>query len=267
MMKKILAPLFLLITLQVSAQEIPADTAKKDLADTIKKDLFTAPDTVPKLRSKALAYVPPALLIGYGVASFYAKPVRQLDYYVQTRVQAHKPTFRTVVDSYAQFSPVAAVYVLNLAGVTGKNRFLDRTILLGISSGLMAGSVRVIKNATHRLRPNGESTVSFPSGHTATAFMAAEFLAQEYSGKSVWYGVAGYTVAVSTGVFRMYNRNHWFSDTVAGAGFGILSVKAAYFIYPHMRDFLTAKGKDGKTAMLIPTYQEGRVGFNFAMQL
>ncbi len=131
----------------------------------------------------------------------------------------------------------------------------------------MAGSVRVVKNATHRLRPNGENTVSFPSGHTATAFMAAEFLAQEYSGKSVWYGVAGYTVAFSTGVFRMYNRNHWFSDTVAGAGFGILSVKAAYFIYPYMRDFLTAHSKDGKTAMLMPTYQNGMVGFNFAMQL
>lgn len=266
-MKKILAPLFLLIALQATAQEIPVDTTKKDLADTIKKDLFTAPDTVPKLRSKALAFVPPALLIGYGVASFYTKPVRQLDYYIQTRVRETKPNFRTVVDSYAQFSPVAAVYVLNLAGVTGKNRFMDRTILLGISSGLMAGSVRVIKNATHRLRPNGENTVSFPSGHTATAFMAAEFLAQEYSGKSVWYGVAGYTVAVSTGVFRMYNRNHWFSDTVAGAGFGILSVKAAYFVYPHIRDFLTTKGKDGKTAMLMPTYQDGMVGFNFAMQL
>ncbi len=130
-MKKILAPLFLLFTLQVNAQEVTVDTAKKDLADTIKKDLFTAPDTVPKYRSKVLAFVPPVVLIGYGAASFYAKPLRSLDYYVQTRIRDSKPTFRTVVDSYAQFSPVAAVYVLNLVGVSGKNRFLDRTILLG----------------------------------------------------------------------------------------------------------------------------------------
>ncbi|MFD2864059.1 phosphatase PAP2 family protein [Mucilaginibacter antarcticus] len=266
-MKKLLAPLFLLLALQVNAQEITVDTTKKDLVDTIKKDLFTAPDTVPKLRSKALTFVPPILLIGYGAASFYVKPLRQLDYYVQTRVKDSKPTFHTVVDSYAQFSPVAAVYVLNLAGVTGKNRFLDRTILLGISSAIMGGSIRVVKNATHRLRPNGENSVSFPSGHTATAFMGAEFLAQEYSGKSVWYGVAGYTVAAGTGIFRVYNRDHWFSDIVAGAGFGILSVKAAYFIYPYMRDFLTAKGKNGKSAMIMPTYQDGVVGFNFALQL
>jgi membrane-associated phospholipid phosphatase len=267
MMKKIFFALFLIVTIQANAQEIPVDTTRKNLGDTIKKDLFTAPDTVPKLRSKVLAFVPPAILIGYGAASFYAKPLRQFDYYVQTRVENSEPTFHSVAESYFQFAPVAAVYALNLAGVTGKNRLLDRTILLAMSSAFLAGSTRIVKNATHRLRPNGENYVSFPSGHTGTAFMGAEFLAQEFSGKSVWYGVAGYTLAGATGVFRMYNRNHWFSDTVAGAGFGILSTKAAYFVYPYIRDFLTAKGKNGKAAFLMPTYQEGVPGLYFTMQL
>jgi membrane-associated phospholipid phosphatase len=267
MMKKIFCAVFLFVTIQANAQEIAVDTTKKNLGDTIKKDLFTAPDTVPKLRSRALAFVPPLILIGYGAASFYVKPLRQLDYYVQNRVENSKPTFHSVAESYFQFAPVAAVYALNLAGVTGKNRLLDRTILLAMSSGFLAGSTRIVKNATHRLRPNGESYVSFPSGHTGTAFMGAEFLAQEYSGKSVWYGIGAYSLAAATGVFRMYNRNHWFSDTVAGAGFGILSTKAAYFVYPYVRDFLTAKGKDGKTATLMPTYQDGTVGMYLAIQL
>jgi membrane-associated phospholipid phosphatase len=97
--------------------------------------------------------------------------------------------------------------------------------------------------------------------------MGAEFLAQEYSDKSVWYSVAGYTIAATTGVFRMYNRDHWFSDVVAGAGFGIISTKAAYLIYPYLRNKLTHKSKDGKSTMFMPTYQNGAVGLAFAKEL
>jgi membrane-associated phospholipid phosphatase len=85
-------------------------------------------------------------------------------------------------------------------------------------------------------RPDGSSNNSFPSGHTANAFMGAEFLYQEYKDVSPWYGIAGYVVATGTGLFRMYNNRHWFSDVVAGAGFGILSTKVAYWIYPWMKE-------------------------------
>lgn len=265
-MKYILIVFLFLTSLKVNAQAVP-DTTKKNLGDTIKKDILTAPDTVPKLHSKAWSFVPPLALITYGALSFPVHPIRQLDYDIRGEVKEHYPTFHSVAESYFQFSPVAAVYVLNLAGIEGKNRFFDRTIVLGLSAGILGGSLRITKSLTHRLRPNGENYLSFPSGHTGTAFMGAEFLAQEFSGKSVWYGIAGYTVAGLTGVFRIGNRDHWFSDTVAGAGYGILSTKAAYFIYPYIRDFLTHKGKSGKTATLMPTYQDGMPGISFAMQL
>jgi hypothetical protein len=243
------------------------DTTKKKLGDTIKKDLLTAPDTVRKLHSKAWSFVPPLALITYGALSFPVHPIRRVDYYIRNEVKDHYPTFHSVAESYFQFSPVAAVYVLNFVGVAGKNRFLDRSIILGMSAAIFAGSASITKRAAHRLRPNGEDYLSFPSGHTGTAFVGAEFLAQEFGDKSPWYGVAGYTVATMTGIFRIGNRDHWFSDTVAGAGFGILSTKAAYFIYPYMRNFLTHTAKSGKTAMLMPTYQEGTPGLSFAMQL
>lgn len=265
-MKYILIAFLFLTSHTVFAQQA-TDTTKKSIGDTIKKDILTAPDTVRKLHSKVLAFVPPLVLITYGALSFPVHPIRRLDYYVRSEVKTHYPTFHSVAESYFQFSPIAAVYVLNLAGVSGKNHFLDRTVALGLSASILAGSLSITKHVAHRLRPNGEDYLSFPSGHTATAFMGAEFLAQEFAGKSVWYGVAGYTVAGLTGVFRIGNRDHWFSDTVAGAGFGILSTKAAYYIYPYMRDFLTHKGKSGKTATLIPTYQDGMPGMAFAMQL
>lgn len=265
-MKHILIAFLFLTSHTVFAQEV-ADTTKKNLADTLKKDILTAPDTVPKLHSKVWAFVPPVALITYGALSFPVHPIRRVDYYIRNEVKEHYPSFHSVAESYFQFSPVAAVYVLNLAGIEGKNRFVDRTLVLGLSTAIVGGSLRITKLATHRLRPNGENYLSFPSGHTATAFMGAEFLAQEFAGKSVWYGVAGYTVAGLTGVFRIGNRDHWFSDTIAGAGFGILSTKAAYYIYPYLRDFLTHKGKSGKTATLVPSYQDGVPGISFAMQL
>jgi membrane-associated phospholipid phosphatase len=159
------------------------------------------------------------------------------------------------------------VYGLNLVGVEGKNRFIDRTALLGLSGAFLGISEGITKHATHRLRPNGADYLSFPSGHTGLAFMGAEFLAQEYSDKSPVYTVIGYTFAVTTGVFRMYNRDHWLSDVVAGAGFGVLSTKLSYLVYPYIRNKLTHTDKQGRKTMVMPTYQDGVPGISFAMQL
>jgi hypothetical protein len=257
-MKRVLCILLCIVTFSANAQK---------LADTIKKDLLTAPDTVKKLHSKTWALIPPAVLIAYGASSFVIHPVRQLDYYVHGEIQNTAPDFHSKAESYFQFAPVAIVYGLNLAGIEGKNRFIDRTALLGLSAGILSVMDYGLKNTTHRLRPNGGDYLSFPSGHTSTAFAGAEFLAQEYSGKSVWYGVAGYTIAATTGVFRLYNRDHWFSDVVAGAGFGILSTKLSYLVYPYIRNALTHKDKKGRSTMFMPTYQDGTVGLSFAMQL
>lgn len=264
-MKNILAILLCVITLGASAQV--TDTAKKKLGDTIKKDILTAPDTVKKLHSNPKSLIAPAILIGYGFSSFAIKPVRDFDFYVQGRYHRFTPNFNTTAESYFLFAPIVMVYGLNLAGVEGKNRFIDRTALLGLSSVILGGTELGLKHVTHRLRPNLADYYSFPSGHTGAAFLAAEFLAQEYSSKSPVYTVIGYSFAVTTGIFRMANRDHWFSDVVAGAGFGIISTKAAYLIYPYIRNALTHTTKQGKKLSFMPTYQDGAPGVVFAMQL
>jgi len=278
--KKIFVILISLISFGVSAQQKAADTSKKKLADTVKKDLLTAPDTVKKLHTNPLSLVPPIAMITYGSLSFVVHPIRRFDYYIKSEVAKTDPTFSTHAESYFQFTPVIAVYGLNLAGVVGKNRFIDRTALLGLSGGILALTEGLTKRFTHRLRPNGADYLSFPSGHTGLAFMGAEYLAQEYDAKSPWYGVFGYTVATGTGVFRMYNRDHWFSDVVAGAGFGILSTKLAYLIYPPIRNWLTkgdqkaaeksADNIDNKkksrfhNTLLMPSVQGDAVGLAFS---
>jgi hypothetical protein len=264
-LKNIILALFCIISIEANAQV--TDSTKKSLPDTIKKDLLTAPDTVKRLHSKPFALVIPTALIAYGASSFVIHPIRRFDYYIHSEVEKTGPNFNTKAESYFQFAPIVMVYGLNLIGVSGKNTFIDRTALLGLSGGIFGVSGLITKKLTHRLRPNGADYLSFPSGHTGIAFMGAEFLAQEYSDKSPVYTVLGYTFAVTTGIFRMYNRDHWFSDVVAGAGFGVLSTKAAYLIYPYLRNKLTHKGKQGKSTMIMPTYQNGTPGLSFAMQL
>jgi len=266
-LKKIILALFCFITITTNAQVNTADTAKKNLADTVKKDLFTAPDTVKKLHSNPLSLIAPVALISYGVSSFVFHPIRRFDYFIYSETQKTDPTFSTKAESYFLVTPIVMVYGLDLIGVEGKNTFIDRTALLGLSGGILGLTGYITKYTTHRLRPNRTDYLSFPSGHTSIAFMGAEFLAQEYSEKSPVYTVIGYTVAVTTGIFRIYNRDHWFSDVVAGAGFGILSTKAAYLIYPYLRNKLTHKDKNGKSTMIMPTYQNGVPGLSFAMQL
>jgi membrane-associated phospholipid phosphatase len=268
-LKKIIFVLLCFISFEATAQvnEITDTTKKVNRLDNVKKDLFTAPDTVKRLHPNPLSFIPPAIAIAYGASSFFITPIRNVDYYLRDEIAKTNPNFNSKAETYFLFTPIVMVYGLNLIGVQGKNTFIDRTALLALSGIFAGGTDEITKKLTHRLRPNGQDYLSFPSGHTTAAFMGAEFLAQEYSDKSPIYTIIGYTAAVTTGVFRMYNRDHWFSDVVAGAGLGVLSTKAAYFVYPYLRNALTHKGKNGKSAMIMPMYQDGAVGMSFAMGL
>lgn len=145
------------------------------------------------------------------------------------------------IDDLSQYAPMAAVYSLDLFGLKGKHDMVDQTIILGTAYALMGVTVNSLKAITNVQRPDGSSLNSFPSGHTATAFMGAELLRREYWDISPWIGVAGYAVAAGTGFFRMYNNRHWFTDVLAGAGIGIFSVQAAYWLYPTITKALFRK--------------------------
>ncbi|MFA5816039.1 MAG: phosphatase PAP2 family protein [Bacteroidales bacterium] len=176
----------------------------------------------------------PSVLVGYGFAGLMIDPIKNLNLKIRSEITSRVTTHRHI-DNFTQYAPAGAVYGLNLLGIKGKHNFLDRSIILGTSLAVMGISVTGIKQLTHIQRPDGTSYNSFPSGHTATAFACAEFLYQEYKDVSVWYGIAGYTIAAGTGFMRMYNNRHWLTDVVAGAGFGILSTKIAYWVFPKIK--------------------------------
>ena len=73
----------------------------------------------------------------------------------------------------------------------------------------------------------GESYQSFPSGHATAAFAFASAVAARVSKRSSpqasWLGPLLYGAASLTGVSRMYDGSHWFSDVVMGAGIGTVT--------------------------------------------
>jgi membrane-associated phospholipid phosphatase len=231
------------------------------LADTVKKERTAKPDTI-----KLTGLIIPAALITYGALSFAVHPIRRFDYYLHDEIAKSDPNFHTNAETYFLFTPIVLVYGLNLAGVEGKNNFIDRTALLALSGGIAGVSDFSLKHLISRQDPGHAGYSSFPSGHTIGAFASAEFLSQEYSDKSIIYPIIGYTIATTTGVFRMYNRDHWFSDVAAGAGIGMLSTKAAYWVYPCLRKWLTHTDKTGRSTFIMPTYQDGMAGLAFAKE-
>ena len=141
------------------------------------------------------------------------------------------PTFHTKVDNYLQFSPIVIAYGLDAAGLKSRTDFVNRTVILIKGEMLMMGSVNLLKQATHQLRPDGSTYNSFPSGHTAQAFAAATFLSEEYKLRLPWMPYAAYGIAGSVGALRMANNRHFISDVLFGAGLGVLSMKAAYWTH------------------------------------
>lgn len=200
-------------------------------------------------RPTTAGLVVPGLMLGYGFYALKNPTLQALNHTTRAELQEDHPRFHTSIDNYLEYTPALSVYALNLIGIKGKHNFKERTIILGISSLLMSSTLSVTKRATHSLRPDGSTYNSFPSGHTATSFMGAMFMWEEYKDVSPWYGIAGFAVAATTGTLRMYNNRHWFSDVVAGAGLGILSTKAAYWIYPKLD-----KAFKGKSTVVMPTY-------------
>ena len=139
--------------------------------------------------------------------------------------------FKTEIDNYTQFFGPVMATGLKIAGVEGRSdwgRYLTSTAM---SYGIMALFVNSIKYTAKEMRPDGSTRNSWPSGHTATAFVGATILHKEYGlTRSPWYSMAGYGVATATGVMRVLNNRHWVSDVLSGAGVGIMSGELAYAI-------------------------------------
>lgn len=118
------------------------------------------------------------------------------------------------------------------------------------SEALTLLSVEVLKRTTNKTRPNGRDDRSFPSGHTAVAFAAAQYMQM----RGGWrYGVPAYLAAAATGYSRVQAKEHYWRDVLAGAAIGI----ATSYYFTDNRERMTFGmmfGRDSVHAQLHTTW-------------
>jgi len=213
-----------------------------------------------QIQFRAKQLIAPVALITYGIVGMSNNKLESFNNHIKEEVKEHIDE-KFTIDDFSQYLPLASVYGLSAIGIKGKNSYRDKTVIVATSYLIMGITINSLKRILKVERPDGSGFNSFPSGHTATAFMGAELVYQEYKDVSIWYGMSGYFVATGTGAFRLYNNRHWLTDVVAGAGIGILSTKAAYWLYPSVNRLLASKKQTDKKTAFIPYYDGKQVGF------
>ena len=133
-------------------------------------------------------------------------------------------------ETYIQYLPLAVTLGLKAFGVESRSSW-GRMVTSGAMGGaIMLAATQSMKHIISTRRPDNSDDHSFPSGHTATAFVTATILHREYGHISPLVSIGGYATAAATGIMRIRKNRHWASDVAAGAGIGILATELGYCI-------------------------------------
>lgn len=167
-------------------------------------------------------------------------------------------------DDYVQYLPIVSYVGLGVCGAPCRHSFKERLIVTATSYIALGAMTNGIKYSVKEKRPDSNARNSFPSGHTATAFMGAELVRTEY-GRG--YGIGAYTVATGIAFLRLYNDRHWLNDVLAGAGVGILSARIGYWMLPLNRKLFRMDKKKERTVVALPSYsmQDRHIGMTFVL--
>lgn len=245
-MKKIIA--FILLTI-LQMQNIYGQ-----VPDTIMESRETTQQPDREYHFNCGQLVIPTVMIGTGVLGLTSDWVESKNHTLKDHLVGDWQHHKIKVDGYTQYLPVASVYALNLCGIKGEHSLREYTVIAVTSLVLSSATTEILKRSVYEQRPDETDNRSFPSGHTAVAFMGAELLRHEYRNVSPWIGVAGYAVATGTGFLRIYNNRHWLTDVIAGAGIGILSAKASYWLFPYIGRKLLKNKKPKSSAHFLTNY-------------
>lgn len=150
--------------------------------------------------------------------------------YIYNLRNTYFPSFAYCYDDFLPYIPVVIMLGMRMAGIKSRSNWKHMLTAAVFSFALMGIAICSIKSLAGVLRPDGSDFLSFPSGHTATAFTSACLLYKEYGSKSSWIGVAAFLPALITGISRPLNNKHWLSDVVGGAVIGILMVEVGYYL-------------------------------------
>ncbi|MCU0417814.1 MAG: phosphatase PAP2 family protein [Cytophagaceae bacterium] len=174
--------------------------------------------------------LPAAALLGTAALTHWSSGFLS-DAAIRSSIQETTPHFHTSADDYLRWAPIPFVYALDIMGVKAKHPWVERSWILLKGEIMMAATVYTLKYTTDVYRPDSSDTRSFPSGHTAQAFLGATFIAFELGSHSIWYPIGAYLFASGIGAMALWNDRHWFSDVAAGAAIGITTMQLAYWTH------------------------------------
>ena len=219
---------------------------------------------MPSAGQKWADYVVPASLIAVGSYGIESNWFHSLNNRIKDGMTTIRGSNYLHVDNYIQYVPATAALFAEYTGADAKHNTKERLALITTSAVITASAVNITKHAVGEKRPDTQAKTSFPSGHTATAFMGAELVRKEYGG--LW-AVGAYSLAAAVGVLRMYNQRHWFNDVLTGAGIGIISVELAYLLLPMETRLLHLQECKKTSLLIIPAYNYSEKAFSFNLSL
>jgi membrane-associated phospholipid phosphatase len=247
----------------VFAQQLPAMAASVDSSGAA-----SAPGRLRTWLKRPVVWhtAVPVGLIALGYISRNENVLDEAKEKMREETLENFPHFHTSLDDYSRHFPIVVAYGLYAGGMKGERGVVPFTIIYGLSHALSTGIVGQLKNVSDTKRPdNATDFSSFPSAHTAEAFMTATLLYEQFGRTRPWLAVGGYTIATATGALRMLNNRHWVTDVLAGASIGALSAEAVWRLYPAAARLLP--GCVGQKLLLVPTYAPGgAVGFALAVK-
>lgn len=151
------------------------------------------------------------------------------------------PEYIDLGDDYVRYAPAVAAYTLNLCGLKSKHKFIDRSAILAVAYIASDFVVHNTKKIVQEPRPDMSENTSFPSQHTAMAFVAASFLDHELGYISPWISVGGYAAASYVGYARVARNAHFTCDVLMGAAVGVFMTNATYWAYDGLMKFFPKK--------------------------
>ena len=195
--------ILLLIFLTGAASALPAQVASGyRVTDSTSVTTGFKARPLPSVSFRPAQLIAPGVLFTSGVL-IHCFAHDTIDKYVQERVLAWRgASNQKTIDDYVQYLPFACAAGLGLAGVDVQHHpFGERLIVLGYS---------------------------------AAAYFALTYLIEYGWG----WGAGAYALATGIAFMRLHNNRHWFSDTLAGAGVGILCAHIGeWLVEPTMKLF------------------------------
>lgn len=202
----------------------------------VAQETTLSPDSIPQdsitrhqSSFNAKQLILPTSLIAVGAVGVWSNAFQKLNLKIRDGITDLRGDHYFRADDYIQYLPAVAYLGLGAIGVKSRHSFKERFAAGATAAISLTILTNGLKYTVKERRPDSDAHNSFPSGHTATAFMGAELIRMEYG---TGIAIGAYTVAAGVAFLRIYNGRHWLNDIIAGAGIGILSARIGYWMLP-----------------------------------